>query len=492
MKKIIVLGGGAAGWLSALFAKKIFPKNEIKVIESIKIGILGAGEGSTPHLLSFLNFLDINIFDLISKTKGTIKLGINFKDWNGEGTEYFHNFGSHNQFDSFNVENSFTHSCYSKYLINSISKNLNLDDCIYGKILTKNKKVDVENESFSLHFDAHKIAEYLKELALSRGVLYKEGEFKKFNFKEDGDISEVILEDNTNHFCDFIFDCTGFRRLIIGDTYKTKWIDYQKHLPMKKAIPFFLDQEDEITPCTHAVAMRYGWIWKIPLQHRFGSGYIYDSDYIDEEQALTEAENKLNRKLNSPRVISFDAGRFSKVWVNNCIAVGLSAGFTEPLEATSLYITAQQLRFLLHYKDNLFNCEQTKKDNFNKIMGNTNDDILAFLYFHYLTKRSDSPFWKNFRNNTTIPENLKEKLELLKEGIFTPQEFDYEKVFAGFTLNSYLVVGNGLGLIDNTKVKSIKGLNPTIEQYQNMMLNYINKIPSHNNFLKSCDVSYNN
>ena len=119
-------------------------------------------------------------------------------------------------------------------------------------------------------------------------------------------------------------------------------------------IPFFLNQESEILPCTHAIAMKYGWIWKIPLQHRFGSGYIFDSDYINEEQALREAEKKLNQKLISPKVISFDAGRFEKVWVKNCIAVGLSAGFTEPLEATSLYITVQQLLFLAHFKDDLF------------------------------------------------------------------------------------------------------------------------------------------
>ena len=165
MKKIIILGGGAAGWLTALFAKKVFPQNSIHLIESTKIGILGAGEGSTPHLINFFQYLDINVWDLISKTKGTIKFGINFENWNGDGKKYFHNFASHNRLDSFKIKNTFDEGCYQKYLINCCSKNLNLNEYLYGSLLAENKKVDIENESFSLHFDAHKIANYLKSLA---------------------------------------------------------------------------------------------------------------------------------------------------------------------------------------------------------------------------------------------------------------------------------------------------------------------------------------
>ena len=128
MKKIIILGGGAAGWLTALFAKKVFPQNSIHLIESTKIGILGAGEGSTPHLINFFQYLDINVWDLISKTKGTIKFGINFENWNGDGKKYFHNFASHNRLDSFKIKNTFDEGCYQKYLINCCSKNLNLNE----------------------------------------------------------------------------------------------------------------------------------------------------------------------------------------------------------------------------------------------------------------------------------------------------------------------------------------------------------------------------
>jgi tryptophan halogenase len=487
MKNLIVLGGGAAGWLTAIFAKKLYPQNKITLIESEKIGILGAGEGSTPHLPMFLDFLDINIFDLINKTKGTLKYGINFENWNGDKKKYFHGFNSINEFNKFAIKNSFKHECYDKYLHDCVSKNLNLNEYLYGSLLVDNKKVDIYNENFSLHFDAHKIAKYLKELAIERGVLHVEGEVNNLLQDEKGNIICVNLQDTSKHYCDFIFDCSGFKRLIIGKTYKTPWIDYQKHLPMKKAVPFFLEQEEEIMPCTHAIAMKYGWIWKIPLQHRFGSGYIFDSDFINPDQALQEAEEQLGYKLDSPRVISFDAGRFENVWVKNCIAVGLSAGFTEPLEATSLYIAVQQLMLLAHYKDNLFDISKYQKKDFNIIMENTNDEILAFLYLHYLTKRDDSDFWRNFRNNTTPPKSLIERLESLKEGNFIPFSFDLNKSVAGFQLSSFIVVSHGLGLIEK-KLKPIEGLYPNTDIYQKNMIKNLSHLNGHRQFLESLNV----
>ena len=490
MKNIVVLGGGAAGWLTAIFSKKLYPNNNVTLIESEKIGILGAGEGSTPHLATFLDFLNIDVFDLISKTKGTLKYGINFENWNGDGKRYFHGFASLNTLDEFKIENSFTHECYNKYLIDCVSKKFNMNDYLYGSLLTENKKVDIYNESFSLHFDAHKIANYLKNIAIERGVERVEGEVDSLSQDEKGNVISVNLK-NKQYNCDFIFDCSGFKRFIIGEVFKTPWIDYQKHLPMKKAVPFFLEQEEEIMPCTHAVAMKYGWIWKIPLQHRFGSGYIFDSDYINPEQALLEAEQKLGQKLNSPKVISFDAGRFENVWVNNCIAVGLSAGFTEPLEATSLFITAQQLMLLAHYKDDLFDCSNYLKKDFNSIMGNTNDEILAFLYLHYLTKRKDSDFWKNFRYNTIPPKSLIEKLEHLKEGNFIPQNFNLTKCVAGFDLSSFIVVGHGLDLIKK-KLKSVEGLYPKADAYQKYMINNLSQLNGHRQFLENLNVSNNN
>ena len=492
MKKIIILGGGAAGWLTALYCKKIYTNYEIKLIESKKIGILGAGEGSTPHLVNFLKFININILDLINKTKGTLKYGINFINWNGDGNKYFHGFGSKNNFNNFNVKNIFNGECYDKYLINCISKNLNLDNYTYGGLLVDHKKNDPNNQDFSLHFDAHLIADYLKDVAIKRGVLHVVNELKYIKTNYDGNINSVVLNDDQEHECDFIFDCSGFARLIIGKHFKTKWIDYQKHLPMKKAVPFFLEQEKEIQPCTHAVAMKYGWIWKIPLQHRFGSGYIFDSDFINEDEALLEAEEYLGQKLNSPKVIKFDAGRYENVWVNNCMAVGLSSGFTEPLEATSLYLSVQQLHLFAHFKESIFTSDKNIKDNFNKIIANNNDEILNFLYLHYLSKRNDSEFWKNFKNNTIVPFSFEEYLHNIKNHNLFNLNFKTNKAYAGFETESYLVVAYGLGLLDSKKTKEIELLEPSVSEYKNFLDLSINNLESHSKFLENINVSNNN
>ena len=473
-KKIIVLGGGAAGWLTALYLNKVFKKTEIKLIESERIGILGAGEGSTPQLVNFLNYLNIDVLDLIRKTKGTIKNGINFYNWNGDEKKYFHGFGSLNNLNNFEVKNLFNNGCYIQYLNNCISNNLNLDHFTYGGLLTSNNKIDLQNQQFSIHFDAHLIAEYLKKEAIIRGVNRVEGEVESLNKNEKDLICAVNLKDKSKHNCDFIFDCSGFKRLVIGKNYKTKWIDYTKHLPMKKAVPFFLKQEESIKPCTHAIAMKYGWIWKIPLQHRFGAGYIYDSNYINEDQALEEAEKKIGLKLESPRVISFEAGRYEKVWVKNCIAVGLSAGFTEPLEATSLYLSIQQLTLLSHFKEYLFDATENKKNNFNKIIENANEEILDFLYLLYITKRKDSDFWLDFKKNTVMPNSLKNKLQNLKDYNFMSENFG--KGFLFFDVINYMTVSYGLGLLDCEKVKEFTELKPSLNEYKKIINTQVSKL----------------
>lgn len=468
MKQIIVLGGGSAGWLTALFCKKIF-KSNVKVIESSKIGILGAGEGATPHLIALLKELNIDPIRLTKKTKGSIKQGISFENWNGDNKKYFHGFGVKNHLNPFSVENVFDYSCYFFYLKNLVSKGYDLNKYQYPALLSYKDKIDLDNLNYSLHFDAHLLADYLKNIGIERGIKLVDGELDTLKTNKDNDIEQVKLKDGSKHKCDFIFDCTGFARLLIGKHYKTKWKSYKDYLPMKKAIPFFLEQEKQIKPYTQAIAMKYGWMWKIPLQHRFGSGYIYDSDYINEEQALNEAEKYYNKKLTSPKVISFEAGRYDKVWVNNCMAVGLSAGFTEPLEATSLYLTSQQLILIKFFYNDFFKTIEKNRDMFNDIIANNNDDVLDFLVLHYLTKRKDSKFWKEFKDKNKIPDSLKNKLDQLQNGMFYFFDFDLKRQNLNFILDSYTVVADGLKLLNNKNIKFDENLKPNIIEYKSLI-----------------------
>ena len=386
-KKILVMGGGTAGWLTALYITKTFPQHHVTLMESKPIGILGAGEGSTPHLTSFLNMLGVDLQELLKECKGTIKQGISFENWNGDGEKYFHPFAVRNQYYHFSIDNLFGHTCYDYYLKHLIHRKMPLKDHTYSSIQSYKNIIDTDNIDHSIHFDAHLLADYLKKITKVDKHIYDE--IKEIKHDEHGNITSI-----NNVECDFVFDCTGFRRELIGKVFNRKWKSYQKHLPIKKAIPFFLPTDNK--PYTQAIAMKYGWVWKIPLQHRYGAGYIFDSDYITEEEAFNEAK-EMFPEIEYTRTIKFDAGRYEQTWVKNCLAVGLSSGFTEPLEATSIWMATEQLRTLETFVDIMFTNDEDTKQEYNKLIANNNDIVMEFLHFHYMTKRNDSPFWKEGR-----------------------------------------------------------------------------------------------
>jgi tryptophan 7-halogenase len=334
-----------------------------------------------------------------------------------------------------------------------------------------------------LHFDAFKIAEYLKEKGIERGIKLIKGEYLKCNLKNNK-IKEIILEDRSIHKCDFVFDCSGFNRLLIGKLFKSEWVDYQKHLPMKSAVPFMIKKDKDIKPYTQAIAMKYGWVWKIPLQHRFGSGYIFDSDYITVDQAIEEASKLFKQKLNPIREIKFQAGRYKEVWVGNCIAVGLSTGFTEPLEATSIWLSAAQLDLLMNFLSDIKTLNKKSIDTYNKLVANNNDNLLGFLYLHYMTKRNDSPFWKEFRNKTEMPEGLKSILNNIQDGSFNLVHLLSSKGDVYFSYVGHILVSNGLGLIKKNKEMLFYNTYPSIEEYIQKTKINIKKAVSHNVFLE--------
>ena len=468
MKDIVILGGGTAGWLTALYCVKTFPNNSITLVESDKVGILGAGEGSTPRLIQFLNDYDIDIIDLIKNTKSTLKNGISFENWNGDGKKYFHDFDVIKKFKLYNHDN------YLKYLI---SNNKNLDDYEYSSILSYQNKVDVDNVVTALHFDARLLADYLKNISIDRGVKHYIGEFEDVSFDEQGNINKLIVS-SIDINCNFVFDCSGFARLIIGKKLKSKWIDYQKHLPIKKAIPFFLKNEEEIKPYTQAIAMKYGWVWKIPLQHRIGAGYIFDSDYITDEQAFDEVK-EMFPEIKYTRTIQFDAGCYEQVWIKNCIALGLSSGFTEPLEATSIWSLLSQLYLLNDFLYDMNTLDNNNIQKYNEIVLNNNRNILNFLHLHYLTKRNDTEFWKQFKTKNELPERLMQIKDKINNLSLTKYDYNYDNTNLYWELKSYIKILIGTGQLDNFKYK---GTDININEYMMKIQN--NESISHQKFLK--------
>jgi tryptophan halogenase len=482
---LVVLGGGTAGWITALFLRKNFPNFKIDLVQSKDIGIIGVGEATTPHIVSFLRLIDIDPIDVINYTSGSIKNGISFENWNGDWKKYFHSFSD--KVVNFKIPNIFDSHCDDFYLKSLIHNNLDFEKHVYQINLAYQNKIDLEKTNWALHFDANKFADYLEMIGRNRGINVIEGNFKTAVNDEKGNIKTLILESGQQLNIDFVFDCSGFSRLLIGKHYNEKWISYSKYLPMKKAIPFWLEnEEDKIEPYTSSIAMKYGWMWKIPLQHRTGSGYIFDSDYIDENQALDEAENFFHRKLKINKIIPFEAGKFENLWVNNCIAIGLSSSFIEPLESTSLFLSIGQLNLLKHFINEMFSPSLSGIKLFNEIVSNNMDDTLNFVYLHYITKRKDSNFWKDFKDKYPVPDKLKNLLSSLKENNIRYFDIDNTKTTVSFPQTSFLQVCNGLGIFESKiNYHGYENISPSAEEYKKIIDDLAKGAIDHKLFLES-------
>jgi tryptophan halogenase len=388
--KITIVGGGTAGWIAALSIAKAQPGvHDITVIESKKIGIIGAGEGSTGIFLDFIagTFFktDIDVNDFIANTNATFKYGIKHVNWKGDGSFYFAPLdGTSTSFMTPDIE-------LCKSIIQKKEKaytSTALGDAYENKYFV--------NKGLALHFDAFKVGEYLSKIAIEAGVTHIDAEI--FGVKTDAGGTEILSlvdKSQVEHFADFFIDCTGFNRSLCG-ALDMKWEPYEKHLPVNSAIAFQKPLDETQEPLTTAIAMDAGWVWKIPTTERFGMGYVYSDKFISDNEALDE----VNRKFNNPQILrkfKFTSGRSSIFWKGNCLSLGLASAFLEPLEATSIHTTIiQAMTFVMEHlqptKERTVNAHRINQ--YNKEVANLHDSIRDFLVAHYLGGRSDTEFWK--------------------------------------------------------------------------------------------------
>jgi tryptophan 7-halogenase len=376
----VVIGGGTAGWLTALFVKETIPYSDVTVVASSEIGILGAGEGTTHQFIDFLKIIKIDPEDIVRHARGTIKNGIKFTNWHGDGTYYYHPFWKSNTFSD------------AEQLCETHRVNYTLDF----------QKQDID----ALHFDASLLAKYLENIGVSRGIKLIDDNVVDIVTDEDNYITQLKLKSNILIDTKFVFDCSGFKRLIIGNYYKSPWKSYHDLLPVNRALPFFVDNSEEsnLPSYTEATAMKYGWMWRIPVQGRYGCGYVFDSKYASDEEIKKEIEDYLGHSITSPRVFDFNAGCYTQTWINNCIAIGLSSGFSEPLEATSIWVQTASLLLLPQLMKGIINRDQKQIDFYNYSVNNINQDIVNFLHYHYLSGRSDTEFWNNFKSQADVDD----------------------------------------------------------------------------------------
>ncbi len=428
--KIVILGGGSAGWLTALYLRKLHPALEISVIEDPKRPPIIAGESGTITFVRFLSSLKIDQDDFIKKTNATPKMGGRFKNWNGVGTEFIHSL----QTDLNPHRYGFPHSNSLGHLICNFQKEndsdlyvstvlaneIPLSKAFFAHSFIEENKVPMGatcNETCSpmWHFESRSAAAYFKNIASLRNIRLIEGEYKHATQQENGDIASLVLEDGQIIKGDWFFDCSGFSRLLLGKVLKEPLIDYTDYFPARAVVAWW----DKPTPCvtTNANAMEYGWSWNINLRHRSGNGYIYDPDHITLDDAVQEAEKFYGYKIDPIANFSFIPGIMKHAWKNNVIGVGLSSGFLEPLEANGVQVIIDTLWAIEDlWRPNIRDDLKERQEFFNqRVLYNTND-IRDFLSLHYRGKRRDTDFWKSHAyDKFRTPDSLNDKLSQWNE-----------------------------------------------------------------------------
>jgi tryptophan halogenase len=447
IKSIVILGGGTAGWMTAAALARFVDSRyaNIVLVESESIGTVGVGEATIPHIRVFNELLGIDESVFMKETNATYKLGIRFSGWGESGSDYYHPFGDH----GFPIEGiGFHHYWLGAKKIGADIPSF--DAYSMANVLAREKKFtypssDPDNVlstfSYAYHVDASAYAKLLRSYSEARGVLRVEGEvLTVIRNAETGYIESLELKSGESIKGDLFVDCSGFRSKLLGQELQVKFESWKHWLPCDSALAVPTSSELEIIPYTRSSAKKAGWCWQIPLMHRVGNGHVFASAFTSEEDAENELKNNLSGEmLKNPFLIRFEAGIRKKSWEKNCIAIGLSCGFLEPLESTSIYLIEVAILKLLELlpvgKD--FSIEEKE---FNRQMENEYFKIRDFIILHYAINRREEDFWR-YCANMSLPESLQEKIDVFNS---TSQIVEYDSGL--FMPPSWLAVYLGQGL----------------------------------------------
>jgi tryptophan halogenase len=420
VRKIVIVGGGSAGWMAAAALSKAWggTELEIELIESSDIGVVGVGEATLPTIRFFNKSLDINEIEFVRKTQATFKLGIEFRDWAGPGTSFFHGFSDFGP----PIRGISAHQLWLK--MRGPDDLLSYQDFSITTVAARagrfagpaaDRRSVLGSYSYAYHFDAGLYAAFLRAQAESRGVRRRDARIVDVRLRgEDGFIAGVVLDGGELVEGDLFIDCSGFTGLLIERTLGAGFEDWSELLPCDRAWAVACELGGATAPATRATARAAGWQWRIPLQHRIGNGHVFCSRFVsDDEAASTLLANLDGSPIAEPRLLRFAAGRRRKLWSRNCVALGLASGFVEPLESTSIHLIESGIGRLIE----LFPAsgfDPRLEQEYNRLMQRQFESIRDFLILHYCTARGDGgPFWRE-RRAAAIPDTLREQIELFE------------------------------------------------------------------------------
>ena len=489
MTNIVIVGGGTAGWMAAIAIASRFPEKQITVVDPKSISPIGVGESVTGVVLEFVGdpLHQLRMGEFYRRCDVTLKAGIWYRNWQGAGTEYLtpidlpsdyfkHHYSSH-------VEDFYAAAAADGAKLGDVQ--------FYSRLMRENKtdyfrdadgRVNSGFARMSCHFDSVKFAAWLGEVAVHRpNIKHFDDVVESFDVDpESGFVSSIRTRGGLKIEGELFLDCTGFHRMLLAKAYQPKWKSYSDYIRVDSAIPCVVPyQPDELIPTyTMATAMKHGWMWQIPTQSRFGKGYLFASRYVDDEDAVAELRAAGVDTGEAPRIIRFEAGRFEKQWIGNVCAVGLSGGFIEPLEASTIHGTHMQIRLLTE----LFLPFCTRESmpsmatKYNDLVSIAMDDYVDFISFHYHTGRDDTPFWKDHQQSSATTPANQTRLEKWRHA------FPVREDFAGiYTQRTGLTVGQaiwapmlcGLGLIHKEHAQRMLQLCPRPQMLRENLQNYV-------------------
>jgi len=484
IQNIVIAGGGTAGWMAAAAFSKLLGKNlNITLVESDDIGTIGVGEATIPPIKTFHKLLGINEQEVMRATHATFKLGIGFENWGQENDQYIHSFGVTGK------------ECWAgefhHFWLHGLRKGINFDfgDYCYELQAAKANKFALSNNTpinYAYHLDATLYASYLREFSEKLGVNRVEGKIEQVTKdNQTGEINSLTLASGQVVDGDFFVDCTGFQGLLIEQALHTGFDDWSHWLPCDRAVAVQTKAVAAPLPYTRSIAHKNGWQWKIPLQNRVGNGLVYCSKYCSDEEAVSQLTSGIDGDMiTEPRVIKFNTGRRRKGWNKNCVAFGLSSGFIEPLESTSIHLIMSGIIRLLR----LFpfdGIQQSAIDEYNNKLDSELNAVRDFIILHYkATQREDSNFWLHCKN-MEIPTSLRHKMQLFK---------DTGRVFLDdgdiFRVDSWTQVMLGQGIMPEqyhkiADIMSDKELENFMATLKSSITNAVEKLPSHGEFVQN-------